>query len=130
MPSRREPKQRASCSGQSSVPCSCQHTLWEHRNGGSCAGPTSRHKEASSRSPDSTIVAWTKGLCPFRGSQSCCWRNDAEQNSSACVECRRKLLRYSYRKASAGRIFDAACEGYSVASSEIPIETAPTITPS
>ena len=37
---------------------------------------------------------------------------------------------HSYRSASAGSTDAAADEGYSVASSEIPIETAETITPS
>ena len=38
--------------------------------------------------------------------------------------------RYSYRNASAGSTLAAADDGYSVASSEIPIETTDTITPS
>ena len=39
-------------------------------------------------------------------------------------------VRHSYRSASAGRMRAAAEDGYSVASSEIPIETTETITPS
>ena len=43
---------------------------------------------------------------------------------------RRNKLNYSYRNAAAGSTRAADDDGYSVASSEIPIETTDTITPS
>ena len=46
------------------------------------------------------------------------------------VKLSRLRLPHSYRSASAGSTRAAEDDGYSVASSEIPIETADTITPS